>query len=162
MSDPYPQDATSRIAARPSLRIWSLDLVVVDGPSRGATASVTTGTARVGAAPGNDLTLADPTVSRVHCELVTRGDAIAVRDLGSTNGTFVEGVRLREGDVPPGAILRVGSSAFRVDVGQEPAFVELSTQGSFGELVGASLEMRRLYAVLERIAPTDATVLVEG
>jgi transcriptional regulator with PAS, ATPase and Fis domain len=162
MSDPYPDDKTSRIAARPSLRVWSLELVVVDGPSRGARVSVNGGGARVGAAPGNDLTLADPTVSRVHCELVQRGDALVVRDLGSTNGTWVEGVRLRDGDVPPGAIVRVGSSAFRVDVGEEPAFVELSGRSSFGELVGASLEMRRLYAVLERVAATDATVLVEG
>ncbi|MGD0526361.1 MAG: sigma-54-dependent Fis family transcriptional regulator, partial [Polyangiaceae bacterium] len=162
MSDPYPDDKTSRIAAKPSLRVWSLELVVVDGPSRGARVSVTGGGARIGAAPGNDLTLADPTVSRVHCELVQRGDALVVRDLGSTNGTWVEGVRLRDGDVPPGAIVRVGSSAFRVDVGEEPAFVELSGRSSFGELVGASLEMRRLYAVLERVAATDATVLVEG
>jgi DNA-binding NtrC family response regulator len=162
MRDPYPEDKTSRIAAKPTLRVWSLDLVVVDGPSRGATARVTTGGARVGAAPGNDLTLADPTVSRVHCELVQRGDALVLRDLGSTNGTWVEGVRLRDGDVPPGAIVRVGASAFRVDVGEEPAFVELSGRSSFGELVGASLEMRRLYAVLERVAATDATVLLEG
>jgi transcriptional regulator with PAS, ATPase and Fis domain len=162
MPERYPQDATSRIAARPSMRLWALDLVVVDGPSRGATVSVSTGTARIGSATGNDLTIADPTVSRVHCEVVTRGDSIALRDLGSTNGTFVEGVRLRDGEIPPGAIVRVGSSAFRVDVGQDPAFVELSARDSFGELVGASLEMRRLYAVLERVAATDATVLVEG
>src|SRR5271166_1897566 len=102
MPDRYSQDATSRIAARPSLRLFALELVVVDGPSRGAAASVSTGTARV------------------------------------------------------------GSSAFRVDVGHDPAFVELSARDSFGELIGASLEMRRLYAVLERVAATDATVLVEG
>jgi len=162
MRDPYPEDGTSRIAAKTTMRVWSLELVVVDGPSRGATASITTGLARVGAAPGNDLTIADPTVSRVHCEVVQRGDNLVLRDLGSTNGTWVEGVRLRDGDVPPGAIVRVGSSAFRVDVGDDPAFVELGTGTSFGELVGGSLEMRRLYAIVERVAATDATVLVEG
>ena len=162
MRDPYPQDVTSRIAPTTTMRVWSLDLVVVDGPARGATASAKRGVARVGSAPGNDLTIADPTVSRVHCEIAQRGDALVLRDRGSTNGTWVEGVRLRDGDVPPGAVVRVGSSAFRVDVGEDPAFVELGTGTSFGELVGASLEMRRLYAVLERVAPTDATVLVEG
>jgi transcriptional regulator with PAS, ATPase and Fis domain len=144
------------------MRIWSLDLLVVDGPSRGSRATVGSGTARVGAADGNDLTIADPTVSRVHCELVARAGAITLRDLGSTNGTFVEGVRVRDAEVPPGAVVRVGASAFRVDVGQEPAFVELSARDSFGELVGSSLEMRRLYAALERLAPTDTTLLVEG
>ncbi|HTQ45995.1 MAG TPA: sigma 54-interacting transcriptional regulator [Polyangiaceae bacterium] len=162
MPPDYPQDPTSRIAPRPSMRIWSLDLLVVDGPSRGSRATVSSGTARVGAADGNDLTIADPTVSRVHCELVARAGAITLRDLGSTNGTFVEGVRVRDAEVPPGAVVRVGASAFRVDVGQEPAFVELSARDSFGELVGSSLEMRRLYAALERLAPTDTTLLVEG
>ncbi|HEY1691621.1 MAG TPA: sigma 54-interacting transcriptional regulator [Polyangiaceae bacterium] len=162
MRDPYPEDATSRIAPRTAMRVWSLDLVVVDGPSRGLTAEITTGAARIGAAPGNDLTIVDPTVSRVHCEIAQRADALVLRDLGSTNGTWVEGVRLRDGDVSPGAIVRVGSSAFRVDVGEDPAFVELGTGSSFGELVGSSLEMRRLYAVLARVARTDATVLVEG
>jgi len=162
MPPDYPQDPTSRIAARPSMRIWSLDLLVVDGPSRGSKAAVSSGTARVGAADGNDLTIADPTVSRVHCELVARAGAITLRDLGSTNGTFVEGVRVRDAEIPPGAVVRVGASAFRVDVGQEPTFVELSARESFGELVGSSLEMRRLYAALERLAPTDTTLLVEG
>jgi transcriptional regulator with PAS, ATPase and Fis domain len=162
MSDPFPQDATSRISARPSMRIWSLDLVVVDGPSRGASTSIDTGAARIGSAQGNDVTIADPTVSRVHCELVTRGDSITLRDLGSTNGTFVEGVRIRDGEIPPGAIVRLGSSALRVDVGHDPAFVELSPRDGFGDLVGSSLEMRRIYAVLERVASTDATILVEG
>ena len=101
-------------------------------------------------------------MSRVHCEVHVRGDAITLRDLGSTNGTFVEGVRLRDGDVRPGALVRVGGSAFRVERGEEASFLEVSSQASFGELVGSSLEMRRLYAILEKVAGGDATVLVQG
>ena len=159
---PFEQDVTSRVAPSHGMRIWSVDLVVVDGPSRGTRVSIAGGSARVGSAAGNELTLLDPTVSRLHCELTVRGNTIAIRDSASTNGTFVDGVRLRDAEIPPGTLVRVGSSAFRVELGEEPAFVEVSDQQHFGELVGASLEMRRVYAILERIAPGDATVLVQG
>src|SRR5262245_61521284 len=96
----------------------SIGLVVVDGPARGKRAVVRDGVARVGTAMGNQLRLNDPTVSRVHCEIKVRQEGIVVRDCGSTNGTYVEGVRLREGEVRPGALVRIGASAFRIeDVG---------------------------------------------
>ena len=82
--------------------------------------------------------------------------------LGSTNGTWVEGVRLRDGEVPPGAIVRVGRRRSASRWARSRRSSTLERAASFGELVGASLEMRRLYAILERVAPTDATVLVEG
>jgi len=159
----FALDETTRVPAeKRGMRALSVVLVVVDGPSRGSRVEVRGGVARIGAAPQNDLKLDDRAVSRVHCEIRVRQDAITLRDLGSTNGTFVEGVRLRDGDVPPGALVRAGASTFRVEVGQEPAFVEVSDRTSYGELVGTSLEMRRVYAVLERVAQTDATLLVQG
>jgi transcriptional regulator with PAS, ATPase and Fis domain len=78
------------------------------------------------------------------------------------NGTYVEGVRLREGEVLSGALVRVGASAFRIEAGDAPAFVELSDRMAFGELAGASVEMRHVYAILERLAPTTSTLLIQG
>ncbi|HEX7837799.1 MAG TPA: sigma-54-dependent Fis family transcriptional regulator, partial [Kofleriaceae bacterium] len=144
------------------MRIWSVALAVVDGPSRGARAQVGSEIARIGTADGNDLVLADRTVSRFHCEVVLRGEAILIRDCGSTNGTLIDGVRVREAEIPPGTLVRIGGSAFRVELGEEPAFVEISGRSGFGELVGASVEMRRVYAILERLAQSDTTVLVQG
>jgi transcriptional regulator with PAS, ATPase and Fis domain len=163
MVSDYEEDGTARVEpGRRALRVLSVELVVVDGPDRGQRVSVRGGVAKIGTAEGNDLRLTDPTVSRLHCELRVRGDAVALRDHGSTNGTYSGGVRVRDADVPAGTMLRVGNSVVRIDVGDQPVFVELSPRTSFGELVGASVEMRRLYAVLDRIAPTDATLLVEG
>ena len=163
MSDDREMDVTERVVFEPEgLRILSVELAVVDGPSRGRRVAVADGVARVGAAPGNLLRLADPTVSRVHCEIRVRPDGILVRDCGSTNGTYVEGVRLREGEVRPGAIVRVGASAFRIEASGGEAFLPVSDRVSFGECVGGSLEMRRLYSTLERVAPTTSTVLIEG
>jgi transcriptional regulator with PAS, ATPase and Fis domain len=156
------QDVTSRVAPAHAMRIWSVVLAVVDGPSRGARAAVGSEIARIGTAAGNDLVVIDRTVSRFHCELSVRGNTIIIRDCGSTNGTLIDGVRVREAEIPPGTLVRIGGSAFRVELGEEPAFVEVSGRTSFGELVGASVEMRRVYAILERLAQTDATVLVQG
>jgi len=156
-------DVTERVQGQAHVfRVLTISLVVVDGPSRGARVVVSEGVARVGTARGNDLKLADPTVSRVHCEIRVRPGSVVVRDCGSTNGTFVEGVRLREGEVRPGALVRVGASAFRIDEMTGATFLPLSERTSFGECVGSSLEMRRLYATLERAAPTTSTVLIEG
>jgi DNA-binding NtrC family response regulator len=157
------EEGTTRLRVDPQgLRVMVFDLVVVEGPDRGARVHVEGGLARVGSAPGNHLALADATVSRVHCELRARPDAVIVKDCGSTNGTIVEGVRLREGEVKAGTAVRVGNSVFRIEAAAGASFLPVSDSTSFGELVGASLEMRRVYAVLERIAPISATLLIEG
>jgi DNA-binding NtrC family response regulator len=156
-------DRTTRIRVEAQgLRVLSFDLVVIEGPSRGARVHVEGGVARVGSAPGNHLALADPTVSRVHCELRAHSDVVVVKDCGSTNGTFAEGVRLREAEVRPGTTLRVGNSGFRIEAAGGTTLLPLSERTSFGELYGASIPMRRVYAVLERIAASSATVLIEG
>jgi DNA-binding NtrC family response regulator len=149
-----------RLGSR-SLTVMAFELLVIEGPDRGLRAAVGD-VARVGSASANDLTLADVTVSRVHCELRARADCVAIKDCGSTNGTYVDGVRVRDADVLPGATVRVGNSVFRVVSASTPSFVAISEQTSFGELIGVSLEMRRVYALLERIARGDATLLIEG
>jgi transcriptional regulator with PAS, ATPase and Fis domain len=153
---------TSRIRVEPAgLKVLSIDLVVVDGPNRGLRVHVPD-VARVGSAPGNQLALNDATVSRVHCELRVRSESVLIKDCDSTNGTYVEGVRLREGEVRPGASVRVGNSVFRVESAGAPSFLAISDKTCFGELIGASLEMRRVYAVLERVASGNSTLLIEG
>ena len=72
-----PEAATRPIrSSQGGLKILSIDLVVVDGPSRGVKVRVQGGTARVGSAKGNHLPLADDTVSRVHCELSICADTV--------------------------------------------------------------------------------------
>ncbi|HEX3770191.1 MAG TPA: sigma 54-interacting transcriptional regulator [Polyangiaceae bacterium] len=154
---------TSRIRAEQrGISIPSIELVVIDGPARGTRVRVEDGLARVGSAAGSDLSLADFTVSRVHCEIRVHPTGISIKDCGSTNGTFVEGVNVREGDVQPGAAVRVGRSVFRIESVDGHSVVPISDNDAFGELVGASLAMRQVYAILERIAPTHATLLIEG
>jgi transcriptional regulator with PAS, ATPase and Fis domain len=157
------QAGTSRIRVEPrGISIPSVELVVVEGPSRGARVRVEGGFARVGSAAGSDLPLSDYTVSRVHCEIRVRPGAIGIKDCGSTNGTFVEGVGVRDAEARPGATVRVGRSVFRIDALEGASVLPVSDAESFGDLVGASLAMRQVYAVLERIASTSATLLIQG
>src|SRR5580704_16506248 len=94
----------------------SLTLVVLTGSRKGASIQLSDA-ARIGKADDNDLVLQDDTVSRHHCELVREGAAVRVRDLGSTNGTRVDGTRVKDALLSPGAVLRVGE----VDIAVRPA-----------------------------------------
>ncbi|MDB4993972.1 MAG: Flagellar regulatory protein FleQ [Myxococcaceae bacterium] len=162
MSD-FVDDETTRVPAEArGVRIPSVELVVVDGPDKGMRKELHGGLAKIGTAEGCDLRLTDRTASRVHCEVVVKPTTVLVRDAGSTNGTFCDGLRLYEAEVPSGVTLRIGGTAVRIEVSEEPAFVEVSPRESFGELVGSSFEMRRVYAMLERIAKADTTVLLQG
>jgi transcriptional regulator with GAF, ATPase, and Fis domain len=144
------------------IAILAVELVVVDGPSRGARVKVEGGAAKIGSAENSTLRLQDRAVSRIHLELQVNASTIALRDLGSTNGTFIGDVRVRDVDVTPGTIVRCGSSAFRIESSNEPMFVAISSHTQYGELVGASLPMRQVYTVLERVAASDTTLLIQG
>jgi len=117
---------------------------------------------RVGKAPDNDLILPDDTVSRHHCELERRADVVWVKDLGSTNGTRIGGSKITEALAPPGSVLRFGEVEVVVRATPQKVDVLPSKEPKFGPAIGESLAMRTVFGMLERIAPTDGTVLLEG
>jgi transcriptional regulator with GAF, ATPase, and Fis domain len=116
----------------------------------------------IGKAPDNDLVLSDDTVSRHHCELLRAPDGVHVRDLESTNGTRVDGTRIREATLHAGQVLKVGEVEISIRPTQQKLELLPSEKTSFGGAIAQSLSMRTIFGVLERIAPTDATVLLEG
>ncbi|MGK3993058.1 sigma 54-interacting transcriptional regulator [Sorangium sp. So ce1024] len=153
---------TSLMARAPRVALDALDLHVIAGPDRGAHRRLGPGKVRVGTAPGCDVRLRDPTVSRVHCELEVHGEGVRITDLESTNGTLVDGVRVHDAELTAGGTVSVGETVLRLELAGEPAYVELSRADRFGRFLGASPEIRRIYAILERVAPTDATILIQG
>jgi len=138
------------------------ELTVLQGSDVGRRIGLGPTTLTVGTARSSHLRLTDPTVSRLHCQFSPRRDGVRLRDAGSTNGTFVDGVRVRDVDLLGGATVQVGATVLRLELGNEPLAVPLSEKQRFGSLIGGSVEMRRLYALLERVAKTDATVLIQG
>src|SRR6185369_14965803 len=119
-----------------------LKLTVVSGPDQGIECDVLAARASVGTAGTNDLHLTDDAVSRHHCEVVARGDCYAVRDLGSTNGTYVDGVRVFEAPLEPGARLSFGDSVLLFEPTHTWVPLGESQAEHFGELYGSSQPMR--------------------
>jgi two-component system response regulator GlrR len=117
----------------------------------------------VGSAAGSQVVIQDPTVSRVHAELETRDNGLWVRDLGSRNGTFVDGLQVSGARVPDKGKIRFGSAELVIDYDptrRRP--IEVSPNDTFGRLVGTSVRMRELFATLARVAAMDASVLIHG
>lgn len=85
-------------------------LKIISGDSSGYTLPVSGSNQRIGRADSNDLCLPDGSVSGSHCEIsIDSGGNLLVLDLGSTNGTFVEGQRVSKALVQPGQRLRLGN-----------------------------------------------------
>jgi DNA-binding NtrC family response regulator len=137
-------------------------LVVVEGPDAGKRVPVDRPVLRVGKDPSCDLFVPDITVSRFHFAIEKVNEGYLIRDLGSTNGTFVDDMRIKEAYLRPGAHIKAG----RVVLLFQPIYVADEIQPSkadrFEGLVGRSAPMRLVFGVLERVAPTDATVLLQG
>ena len=116
----------------------------------------------VGSAEQADLRLEDSSVSRVHAELVRTGRGVWVRDLESTNGTFLNGVRVKHALLEPEQTLTLGKADVRVlqesaQTGDAPWPTD-----RFGALRGDSEVMLKLFARLDLAAQSDGTVLLEG
>ena len=153
-----PSDQVADLLNRPKIRID-----VVDGPDAGRYSVGNEVTLQVGSQDGTSLQLTDETVSRIHLELTSTAEGIRVRDLGSTNGTWVEGrVRLDQATIPSGTILHLGHSRIKVQLLGETVSERVSNVPAFGEMIGVSEPMRAIFALMRQVAPTDETVLITG
>jgi two-component system, NtrC family, response regulator GlrR len=136
-------------------------VTTVRGKVVGATFVPRTECVVIGSHPSADLVLRDPSVSRFHCE-ITGGERAAVRDLGSRNGTSVNGVTVAQAPLTDGAVLTVGSTTLRFERSGTSARIALSERDRFGRMVGRSAAMRAVFALCEQAAASESTVLIEG
>jgi transcriptional regulator with PAS, ATPase and Fis domain len=111
---------------------------------------------------GCDITLEDTTVSRRHCEIRLTPEGHIIRDLKSTNGTLVRGVKITEAFLPPGTEFQLGSSRMVFCPVQQKMDFAISPRDAFGAVLGSSLMMRRVFYLAESYSKTDVTVLIEG
>ncbi len=152
---PRPQDA---------LQLWSrrIRVEVAQGPDAGQVAELPGLAVRIGSSPDCDFVLTDSTVSRLHLHLRVERDTLRVLDAGSRNGTRIDGIEVRDAYARPDSLIVLGATTLRLRMLTDVVELPLSPRERFGPLVGRSIAMRRVFSVLERAAPTDATVLVEG
>lgn len=137
-------------------------LVVVEGPDEGLVFEIVKEKITLGRSKIADLPLNDPAVSGIHAELERSADAVVLRDLGSTNGVFIEDVQIREAYLHPEMRFRLGNNVIRFERVEGHVEIEVSRSERFHELIGKSQKMREIFAVLEKVASSDLTVLVRG
>jgi len=145
-----------------SLVVQKCKLLVVSGPLQGKEFVIDKEQFTIGAGPNNEVTVADSTISRHHCEIQLFEKGYLIRDLGSTNGTVVKGVRVSEAFLTQGAEFQLGNTRVIFCPLQEARQYTLSHAEAFGALIGKSVSMRRVFHLAETYAPTDATILIEG
>lgn len=166
-SEPVPHSQTQRLSEQSELlpdfaEIGQVTVRVTEGPDAGTVYDASAERFVIGTHPSADLRLTDPAVSRFHVEIAWRDERPLIRDLESTNGIVVNGTSIIEAYLDRGATIQVGRTQLVFDIADEALNVPVSRRASFGALVGYSVAMRRLFAVLERVSPSEATILIEG
>ena len=147
---------------RKQLHLRRIGLKVADGSDLGQEAQFDHDVIRIGAAEGNHFVLTDDTVSRRHAEIARTSEGMVLRDLGSTNGTFVGPVRIKEVFLGENRTFRVGKTEMEFVILDEVVDIVAVEATQFENIVGQSVDMREMFAVLERVARTELTVMVTG
>lgn len=151
-----------RDSGPPTVNLRKCKLVVLKGEQRGTEHVIAADVIRVGKAEENDLTVTEETVSRVHFEIVRDSKGYLLRDLESTNGTFLDGAEIREAYIRAGSVIAAGAAEFKFTPYEERIEILPSDREKLGDMVGRSPQVREIFGLVERIAPTDATVLIGG
>jgi DNA-binding NtrC family response regulator len=165
--DPFPDQPTLArplvVGAAP-IR-YPFVLTVVEGPDTGKRFDLDAlhpSRILVGKSEVCDVQLEDAAVSRRHAALEVVAHRLRIRDMGSTNGTVVDGVAVVEAFLMGGEVVRIGSTALQVNRGQPTAHAAPPEVNGFGVTIGGSEAMRRLYPLCERLAAVDVPVIIEG
>ena len=138
-------------------------LRVVVGPDAGRELVLEGERATIGKSEAADFELTDPSVSRLHAELVRSSEGVHVRDLGSKNGLWLAGCRVGEAWLAPGARIQLGATVVEAIVARRPRAARSVAGGDrLGALLGRSSAMHALFDAITRVAPTSARVLVRG
>jgi transcriptional regulator with GAF, ATPase, and Fis domain len=144
------------------VRYAKVRLIVTRGPDTGLTLETAGVPVRIGTAADSDMVLSDDTVSRRHAELEPTPLGMRIRDVESTNGLVIGGMRIRDAFIPGDFQVALGETWISAQWLGETVDKEQVATDRFGDVLGRSARMRELFADLERIAPTDVTLLIEG
>lgn len=144
------------------VRLRRMCMAVAQGTSAGTWVTIDKDTFIVGKAPSCDLILADPTVSRQHLCIERHGDSYVIRDMGSTNGTAVDGTWVKVAFLTPGARVTAGN----VEMVFQPVYESPGPGGplssAFGGLIAASPSMKAIMGLLRKATASNTTLLLRG
>lgn len=165
-------NSQQRIAARgrlfPALRHKILvsgtvipQLVAIDGPLKGTTYTISSDRFSIGRKSENTLAQADLSISRHHCTIDFAGDRFRITDHDSQNGTFVNGIPIKERTLIHGDQIAVGISVF-VFLMEEMGPIPSAAPALPYPIVGESPAIRHVLEFIGQVAPLDGSVLIVG
>ena len=160
--DPMNHAAGTQLVSSFRYQVARFAVTVATGAEAGRTTESAGHEVTIGTDPRCGLQVSDPTVSSMHCAITATPEGINLSDLGSTNGVVIAGCRVTHALLAPGTHIFLGNTEIIVERLAEDATEPISRESRFGPLLGSSLAMRRLFAILPRIANSQATILVEG
>lgn len=105
-------------------------LVVLSAGMAGRSEELKVDKTTIGRVEDNTFQIAEPSVSSHHCEVFLRGNDVVVKDLESTNGTFINGEKITESVLKPGQVLRLGQVEIRLENGAPPSTPPPATAAS--------------------------------
>lgn len=161
LTDLYPGGPTSSSPTN-SFDVQCFSLTVLEGPDAGTAWTSRGDRSALGSHPSNDFILKDRTVSRFHCEIRLDAGGPSIVDLGSRNGTVVDGVRIKEAWLREGSILHLGQTTVSFNMISDRVTLRLASYTKLGSMVGQSVGMRAAFATIEKAAAVDTTVLILG
>jgi two-component system response regulator GlrR len=152
---------TRRISGKDDEQKDRAVLRITEGVGKGTSVEITS-SLTIGSRPDSDLRLEDPTVSRKHAEIARTAEGFLLQDLGSTNGTSLNGVRVDRAYLRDGAVVTVGETSMVFSTSSDSPMKGGQAPSTFGKMVAVSEPMLRAFTLLEGLAASDITVLVEG
>jgi transcriptional regulator with GAF, ATPase, and Fis domain len=144
------------------LQVETCSIKIIKGLQAGEQFQFSKDVIRVGAHPRCDIQINDGTVSRFHCEIHRNQDGYRLIDDSSTNGTYVGELRVRDIFLMPNLAFQIGNTTLNFSPQIEEINVEESKLSQLGPLIGASRQMRNTYTLIQRLAPSDLSVIVQG
>jgi len=117
---------------------------------------------QIGSDPGNDICLEDTSVSKNHAAVEHRQEKFFLIDLNSAEGSFVGDKQISETALKPGDTIRLGKVELQFISSTEGDMISPSEESTFCGMVGQSGEMRKIYSLLQRIAPSNVPILLQG
>jgi transcriptional regulator with AAA-type ATPase domain len=158
------------ITREPTLHLSSLNkskekaplrcrVVVVSGPDKGKDFPLESATVKVGRGGRNEFVLSDPTISSFHLEMELKPAGIQIRDMGSTNGTRINGQRIQSSTVEIGSEIQIGQTKLKIIL-EEPT--EPILPSALGRLIGQSPKMNDVYKMIQKGAKGEVAVFIQG
>ena len=131
-------------------------LVVVSQALAGLSHELGDGWVTMGRADANTFQIVESSVSGRHCEVRLQGDELVVRDLLSTNGTFVQNKKISEAVLKPGQTLRLGNVELRLEPSVAPASQSKLDQAKVPNAANAPAAVAASFPAQKPVAPAKA------